>query len=119
MELLIRQSRRIGWVSLVVLPGMCLCFGVRSMIGVGSGILWALANAVVTARLIAAGFGGSHLPWWRNAVLWAVKVPALYGLVVLCVISPWSSPVGFLVGFSLWFVVLVASAIQPKTSECL
>lgn len=116
MELLVRQSRRIGWVSLVILPGAWLCFGVHSMVGVGSGILWALANAVVTAKLITGGFNGSYLPWWRSAVLWVLKMPVLYGLVVLCVVSPWGSPIGFLVGFSLWFAVLIAPAIRPRTS---
>ena len=110
------QVRRMGWVSLVALPGAWCCFGFHSMVGVGSGILWACANATITAKLIAVGFNGSHLPWWLSVALWVLKLPVLYGFLVLCVISPWGSPIGFLVGFSLWFVVLMASAIRPKTS---
>ncbi|MBI3009873.1 MAG: hypothetical protein HYY57_02685 [Candidatus Omnitrophica bacterium] len=44
--------------------------------------------------------------------LWCIKLPILYGIAAVLVVSAKVSPIGFLLGFSLWFVLLMAVAFR-------
>lgn len=112
MEFLRCAVRLASWSAIVVLPVVALAFGWRAAIGVGGGLVWASANAGALAWLVRVLFDAHHAPWWVRTGLWALKLPLLYAVGALLVLSSWSSPVGFLVGFSLWFVLLFVSALR-------
>ena len=116
MQILSHAVRRIGVLSLVLLPMAVWLVGWRAAIGLASGMLWAFANAWVLRRLVRFSLSSQRVPRGRQVLLWAVKFPVLYGVGAILLLSPWSSPIGFLVGFSLWFVLLVIGAVREATA---
>ena len=116
MEAIRRAARLLVWVAVFLIPVVASVYGGRAAVGVAGGMLWALANIWVLGRLIKGSLDVPRLPRWRHAVLWVVKIPLLYLLGALLLLSPWSSPVGFLAGFSLWFVMLVIGALRGETA---
>lgn len=116
MQLLAQALRLTGALSLVLLPMVAGLVGWRAAIGLASGMLWALANVWVI-RLLVAPLGSSHgRRWWKTAGLFVLKVPVLYTLGAFLLLSPWSSPVGFLIGFTLWFAALGLSAVRSAAA---
>ncbi|MBI2105075.1 MAG: hypothetical protein HYT90_05840 [Candidatus Omnitrophica bacterium] len=116
MEFLRRTVRLIAWSSLFLVPGTAAVWGPRAAVGVAGGMSWAVANAWALSGLVHASLGEARSPWWARAGLWILKVPLLYAVGAVLAVSPWSSPVGFLAGFSLWFVGLVASALREAAA---
>ncbi len=112
MEFLRRTVRLIAWLSLALVPGTAAVWGPRAAVGVAGGMAWAVANTWALAWLVQASLDGARSPWWARAGLWVLKVPLLYAVGAALLLTPWGSPVGFLAGFSLWFVCLVASALR-------
>ena len=110
MEFLHRTTRLMGWAGAFLVPAVSSVWGWRVGLGVVSGMGWAWANAWALTRLVSASFQPQHR--WRQLALWVIKLPVLYLLGAWLLVSPWSSPLGFLVGFSLWFVMLVVSAAR-------
>lgn len=100
------------WCAAALVPAAWLLFGWRAAVGLGAGMAWSLANTWTLARLVYGSAGPQRLSRWRQVAWWIVKLPLLYGVLLVAVISPWSSAVGFLVGFSLWFFLLVADALR-------
>lgn len=86
--------------------------GPRAAVGTAGGMAWALANVAVLGALVASVTSRPSAPWSTRVGLLVVKLPVLYAAGALLAVSPWSSPVGFLIGFSLWFVLLVVSACR-------
>ena len=110
MEFLHRTTRLMGWLGLVLVPLTAASWGLRAATGLLSGMVWAWANAWALTWLVHASVHTQRR--WKQIALWIVKLPLLYLIGALFLLSPWSSSVGFLVGFSLWFVMLVVSALQ-------
>ncbi|MBI4341616.1 MAG: hypothetical protein HY598_04980 [Candidatus Omnitrophica bacterium] len=100
------------WASLIMVPVAWLLGGPKAAIGVAGGMLWSLANVGALALLARIMMGTPRLSWPAHLGLWIVKIPLLYILGGVLAVSPWSSPVGFLVGFSLWFVLLMIIAAR-------
>ncbi len=100
------------WFGLVLIPLTALAYGSRAALGLFSGLLWSVVNAWVIERLTQGLTGSQRQPLVKAVILWTVKVPLLYGVCALLIVSPWSSPIAFLVGLSLWFVSLMMSAIR-------
>ena len=115
MEVIRDAAYLMGWVGLFLIPVVAVLWGVHVAVGVASGMLWALANMLVLAKLIKGSLSAPGLSRWRRAVLWVVKVPLLYLVGAFLLLSPWSSPLGFLFGFSLWFLMLVIGALRKST----
>ena len=109
----LRETVRLAsWLSVPLLSLIMGAFGARAAVGLAAGMLWAMANVWVIGRLIRVSMG-TERPQWRSVIgWWALKVPVLYVLGGVLLLSPWSSPVGFLAGFSFWFVALVVSALR-------
>ena len=105
-------TRLMGYTGLVLVPLAAWVGGWRAAIGLASGMGWALANVWVMAHLVTGSLGQPRTSRWRQAVWWVVKLPLLYVLGGWLLLAPWSSPVGFLVGFSVWFVMLVVGALR-------
>jgi hypothetical protein len=112
MEFLRRALRLAAWSSLMLVPGVAIVFGWHAAVGVASGLLWALANMWVMGRLVKTSFSAQRLRGWESVSLWILKLPFLYAVGAVLLLSPWGSPLGFLVGFSLWFVCLFVSALR-------
>jgi len=110
MDFLSRAVRLTLLISLIAIPVFASVFGIRVAIGFLTGALWSLANLWALTALITRSFGFSRKPRWQKIVFAMVKFPLLYALGCWLLLSPWSSPVGFLVGFSLWQICLVVSA---------
>ncbi len=88
-------------------------FGWRTAVGVASGVCWSLANLWATTGLVQTSLQQTQRArLWKRTTLWMLKLPLLYSLGAYCIISRWSSPVGFLVGFSLWPILLCMSALR-------
>jgi len=100
------------WFGLVLIPLTALAYGSRAALGLFSGLLWSVVNAWVIEHLTHRLTSSERQPLIRTVILWTVKVPLLYGVCALLIVSPWSSPTAFLVGFSLWFVALMLGAIR-------
>lgn len=110
MEFLQRTTRLMGWLGLILVPLTAVSCGLHAAVGLASGMVWAWANAWALARLVRSSVHVQHR--WKQVALWIVKLPFLYVVGALCLLSPWSSSLGFLTGFSLWFVMLVVSALH-------
>ena len=110
MEFLHRTARLMGWTGALLIPLVASVWGWRATVGVVSGMGWAWANAWALTWLVNASFQPQRR--WRHIALWVIKLPLLYLIGAWFLVSPWSSPLGFLVGFSLWFMLLVVSALQ-------
>lgn len=111
MVTLTRASRLVGLMSLVVVPTLAGTCGWRAAVGFVCGLLWALANVWVMRLLVR---GWLHVPRWRIwklAGLLVLKIPILYSLGAVLLLSPWSSPLAVLAGFSLWFLALWVRAV--------
>jgi len=117
MDFLYRAVRLTLLISLVVIPVSAPVVGVRFAIGFLAGALWSLANLWALKALITRSFGFSRKPRWQKITLAVVKFPLLYAVGCWLLLSSWSSPVGFLVGFSLWQICLVVSAALPACAE--
>lgn len=85
-------------------------------VGLASGMLWALANAWALSQLVHVSLNGRRISWQTRVLWWIVKIPGLYALGASALLCPWSSPVGFLIGFSLWFVALIVGALQDAVT---
>jgi len=114
----VRAANRLALVTgLLLAPLAAVVWGGRAAVGLLAGLAWTLANMRLIAALstftLRRRLGRNR---WKAAALWIVKLPVLYGLGALCLLSPWSSPVGFLAGFSLWFVALVAGAWKARVA---
>ena len=112
MQLLSRALQLIGPLSVVVLPMAAWTLGWHVAIGLAGGILWALANAWTIGKLVKPLVSLQHRRWWKTMGLFILKIPVLYAIGAVLLLSPWSSPLGFVAGFSLWFVVLCLSALR-------
>ena len=112
MDIVTQTSRRMMWCMAVLVPATWLTFGWRHAVGVGAGMVWSLANAWALTRLVRGSLASPQLPRWRQTAWWVVKLPLLYGVAALMLVSPWSSAVGFLTGFSSWFVFRVTGALR-------
>lgn len=110
MEFLHRTTRLMRWLGLGLVPLVAALCGLRAAVGLLSGMVWAWANAWALSWLVQASVQTQRR--WKQIALWIVKLPLLYLLGALFLLSPWSSSLGFLAGFSLWFVMLVVSALQ-------
>ena len=116
--------RRAAWlalgVGLAMAPIVWWLFGVRAAVGVVAGLGWAVGNMWVLARLICSSVVSVVVftrPRRRVRVsLWLLKGPVLYALGAWLVVSRWSSPLGFLIGFSMWFVLLIVGALIPRAA---
>ncbi len=108
----IAQTFRMAAYSASGLPFVGLLFGWRVAIGIAGGLGVALANIWVLQGLIQAMFRSGRTGIWTQVAWWVMKIPVIYGLAILLLVSSWSSPIGFLVGFSLWFGLLFASALR-------
>ena len=95
-----------------MLPMVAWALGWRIAVGLAGGILWALANIWVIGMLVKPLGSPQPRPWWKTAGFIVLKVPVLYAVGAVLLISPWSSPLGVLAGFSLWFVTLCLSALR-------
>ena len=84
--------------------------------GMLGGVTIALANLWVLCRFVNTMVSARRVGFWRQLGWWMVKIPLIYGCIALLLISRWSSPVGFLVGFSLWFAVLCFSALKQTVA---
>ena len=104
-----------GWAGLVVVPATGLAFGVRAAAGVACGMLWAVGNVWLLNAAVSSTFGHPRAHWLTRAGLWVLKVPIWYAVGGVFVVSPWSSPVGFLVGFSLWLGLITLNAVRQAT----
>lgn len=100
------------WSSLVLVPSVALGCGPRTAVGFSGGLLWSLANVWVMMGLTKPLASPRRIPAWKTAGLWLVKGPVLYAIGAILIVSPWSSAIAFLAGFSWWFVLLVVSAIR-------
>ena len=105
-----------AWAGLCLVPAAAWVGGWRAVVGLTGGMLWALTNAWTLRWLVSGSLGSQRVSRGRWTLLWAVKLPLLYGVGALLLVSPWSSPVGFLIGFSSWFVLLVVGALQEATA---
>ena len=99
-----------GGAGVLLIPSVALVWGWRATVGVVSGMVWAWANAWALTWLVHASVHTQRR--WKQVALWIVKLPLLYLVGAFFLLSPWSSSLGFLVGFSLWFVMLVVSALH-------
>jgi len=115
MEFLHRTVRLIACSSLLLVPVTAAVWGPRAAVGLAGGMAWAVANTWALTGLVHASVGDSRAPWWARAGLWVLKGPLLYAAGAALAVSPWSSPVGFLAGFSCWFVCLVLSALRAAS----
>lgn len=110
MDFLSQAVRLTLLIGVVAVPVSVSVVGTRFAIGFLAGALWSLANLWALKALITRSFGFSRKPRWQKIVFAIVKFPLLYAVGGWLLLSSWSSPVGFLVGFSLWQVCLVMSA---------
>lgn len=117
MEFLRRAARLTLLISLILIPLSAYVISVRFALGLLAGTVWSLANLWTVKALVARTVGSRRTPRWQRVGLFAVKFPLLYGLGGWLVLSSWSSPVGFLVGFSLWQVCLVWCAGAQAVSS--
>ncbi len=110
----VRQALRLmRWIGPLLVVSLGWIFGWRAAIGVASGMGWSLANLWVTTGLVQTSLQQTpRARWWGRATLWMFKLPILYSIGIYCIVSRWSSPVGFLVGFSLWPILLCMSAVR-------
>ena len=112
MELVQRAIRLMVWTALGLIPAAGLVGGLRVSVGVAGGIAWILVNMWALSRLLQPLTSGvprramAHLGWW------VLKLPVLYGAAVILLVSPWSSAVGFVIGFSMWFLVVWLCALR-------
>ena len=116
MDCLRETTRFMKWAACLGVPGVTALWGFRVATGLAIGVLWGLVNFWVIGKLMEPLTmtdrpGLLSRAWW-----WVVKLPVLYGVGVVCLLSPWSSPVGFLVGFSMWWVVLWANAFRQTSA---
>ena len=98
--------------GVVIVPLAARILGAQTAVGLASGMGWALANVWALAALVTTSTGARHVRFLQYAGLWILKLPLLYTIGGFLALSPWSSPVGFLAGFSLWFVCLMISAFR-------
>ena len=112
MEFLQRTTRLVGWSGVILVPLVGLVWGARDAVGLASGLLWALANVRVLTWLVEAALDAKPQSRWSRLGMWVVKIPVLYVVVALLLLNPLGSPLGFLVGFSLWFLMLCVSALR-------
>ena len=112
MTFVANTVRLVAWSAAAGLPVAALLFGWRIAIGIAGGLGLAIANAWALNGLTQTMFSPDHSGWWNKAGWWVMKIPVMYGLVGLLLLSPWSSPIGFLIGFSLWFGFLFAAALR-------
>ena len=117
MSFLYDTVQLMGWVGVALVPVTWLGCSLSAAIGVACGMLWAVGNFGLTGVLVSATFGQRHPSHLVRAGLWFLKVPLWYGVGSLLLLSSWSSPVGFLVGFSLWFPLLVISALRRSRAS--
>ena len=116
MEALHRATRLMALTGLWAVPAAAWLGGWRVGAGLASGMLWAFANAWTLRQLVRSSLSSQRVSRVQQVLLWAVKFPVLYGVGAILLLSPWSSPIGFLVGFSLWFVLLVVDAVREATA---
>ena len=116
MEAIHRAARVMGWMGLLLVPAVAWLCGSRAAVGMASGMFWMLANVWTLTRLVRGSMGPQGASRWTQAALWIVKLPLLYGGGAFLLLSPWSSPLGFLAGFSLWFAALVIGALREGTA---
>jgi len=112
MEFLRDAARLMGWSGAVLVPIVGLRVGWTHAVGLAGGIAWVLLNAWVMSRLIQEAFVSGRPRSRRALGFWLLKLPTLYAVAAVLLLSPWSSPVGFLAGFSWWFVTLLISALR-------
>ena len=112
MQFLTRALRLLGILGVAMPPMVAWMWGWRAGLGLAGGILWALANIWVIGMLVKPLGSSQRRRWWKTASLFALKVPVLYTIGAAFLLSPWSSPLGFVVGFSLWFVALGLGALR-------
>ncbi|MBI2495586.1 MAG: hypothetical protein HYY90_04170 [Candidatus Omnitrophica bacterium] len=112
MPFLTRAFRLMGILSAALLPIVAWTWGWRAAIGLAGGMLWALANVWVNGMLVKPIGSPQRRRWWKTASLVALKVPVLYVIGAALLLGSWSSPIGFVVGFSLWFVALGLGALR-------
>jgi hypothetical protein len=111
MEFLHRAVRLTLLISGIGVPLAVVVVGVPFALGLLGGVVWSLANLWVLKALMVRTISpppGSRR--WQNAMLFVVKFPLLYAVGGWLLLSSWGSPVGFVIGFSLWQACLVLSA---------
>ena len=109
----LRSASHLAWGSLLVFtPLAALAWGWRAGVGFACGVLWSLANVWIITSLTRPLVHPHRMPIWNTAGLWVVKVPVLYAVGAMLILSPWSSGLAFLAGFSWWFVLLIVSAMR-------
>jgi len=111
MELIRRAARLMGWSGLLLVPGVAASWGLGAALGLVGGMLWALANVWALSQLTQGSLSAQPHRRWKQVCLWLIKLPLLYLVGAWLLLNPWGSPLGFLVGFSWWFVALLASAM--------
>ena len=112
MDTIRYTARLLSWTGLFVVPVVAGVWGLRAAAGVASGMLWGLANVWALSRLVAGALGPRRAPLGIQVALWVVKIPLLYAVGAFLLLSPWGSPIGFLVGFSCWFALLFVGALR-------
>ena len=117
MDSVRQTARAVGWAAILLAPCATALFGWRAGVGLVSGVGWMLLNVWVMRRLIEGGGGASRASRWSQAGWWMVKVPVLYALAAFCLVHPWSSPIGFLAGFTMWFVILWVQALRRSQAN--
>lgn len=116
MDFVHQTTRAVGWAAVLLAPCATALFGWRAGVGLVSGAGWMLLNVWVIGQLIHHGMLASRQTIWSRLGWWAVKVPVLYALAACCLVAPWSSPIGFLAGFTMWFVVLWVQALRRRAA---
>lgn len=112
MEFLHDTMRLMGWTALIGLPAAAWLGSLRLAMGLAAGMGWAMANAWVMGRLIGQLMSDTRPRRVTRVAWWMLKLPVLYGVAGVLIVSPWSSAIGFVMGFSLWPVLLVVSVLR-------
>ncbi|MBI2094102.1 MAG: hypothetical protein HYT88_05195 [Candidatus Omnitrophica bacterium] len=112
MEIVHKAIRLAILVLLGLVPALILLGHWRFAAGLGCGLAWAIANIWAIGLLVNSALGPTPARFWKMLALWCIKLPILYGIAAVLVVSAKVSPIGFLLGFSLWFVLLMAVAFR-------
>lgn len=116
MEIMRQTTRVMRWVVLVVVPATALAFGLRVAVGWLVGALWIMANLWIIGQLVAPLASRQARGFWRQVGWWVMKIPVLYGVGAMYLVSPWGAPIAFLMGLSTWFVVVWINALRRATA---
>jgi len=105
-------------VSLILTGVAFICALALARPGIGQGILIGGFFGIINTWLIVLLTESTLHPEKRNPVLAAtvllIKLPVVYGLLVLSFILNWNDPIGFVIGLQLFFISLFIWAITSQ-----